>query len=248
MGCRVGDASTEQLRQGAFGRAAKDRRNAYHAASNIHSARKLSARRRNSAAQDRRTPPQSRGVGFEDPFVAGKSQRAGRLLKHLRGQPIFQCKEGTLPRPVTTRVFETGGEEALKTRNVAGLENQVGAARHGHDRFRRVTRQLRQPASPRRDVARRGQPSMSNRQGLQARERCLRACAATNIGRGVGEIGKLVECEHGFEVDACAPEGELTFRARIDECKLQRTFGPALEFRLLGVCRNRRPGIAKSRT
>ena len=63
------DAGAKQLWQGAFRHPAEHRRNAYHAAGDIHSASKLAARRRHRATQDRRSPPQSSGVGFQNSLV-----------------------------------------------------------------------------------------------------------------------------------------------------------------------------------
>ena len=49
------------------------------------------------------------------------------------------------------------------------------------------------PRDHKRDVAGRRQPSLRDRQRLQAGERGLRAGAAANIGGRVGEIGELAE-------------------------------------------------------
>ena len=229
------DAGAKQLRQGIFGNAAKYRRHAHHATGDIHAARKLPARRCHRTAKDRRSPPQSGGVSFKDTLVAGERQRAGRLLKNLRGKPVFQREESTPPRAVAAGVLEPGGDESFETRTVAGLQDDVGSARYGHDQFRRFARQPNEAARPQRDIASRRQPSLRDRQSLQTCQRGLRAGAAANIGGGVGEIGETVECQVGFEVHAHPPEGELAIRPGVDESKLQRALGPSLEVGIGGV-------------
>ena len=238
-------AGAKQLRQGAFRHAAEHRRNTHHAAGDIHPARKLAARRRHRTAQHRRPPPQSRGVGFQDPLVAGKGQRTRRLLQHLRGKSVFQGEESALPRPIAPGIFEAGGDEAFKAGTVAVLKDHVRAARHGHNGFRRFPRHPHQTARPQRNIAGRWQPSLRGGQRLQARERGSRTGAAANIGGGVREIGEAVEGEFGFEVHAHPPERELAFRAGIDEGKFQRALGPPIEVGIRGAGRNRHPIIAE---
>ena len=111
---RVRDAGAKQLRQRRLGHAAKYRRNAHDPAGDVDAPGKLPAGRRDRAAQDRRPAPQRRRVSLQDPFAAGEGQRAGRLLQHLRGKPVFQRKEGAPARAVAAGEFEPGGDEGLE--------------------------------------------------------------------------------------------------------------------------------------
>ena len=138
-----------------------------------------------------------------------------------------------------------GGDEGFEAGAVAVLQDHVGAACHSYDRFRRFAREPDQSASPQRDVAGRGQPSLRDRQRLQAGERGLRAGAAANVRCRMGEIGELAEQKLGLKVDAHPPERELAVRAGIDEGKLERALGPSIELGIAGAGRNRRPAIAK---
>ena len=157
------------------------------------------------------------------------------MLQGLRGQAVFQRKKSPPPRAVTARVLESGGDEGLKTRTIAGLQDDVGSARDRHDRFRRFARHANEAARPKRDIANRRQSSLGDGQGLQACQRGLRTGAAANVGGRVGEIGETVEGQLGPEIDAHSPKSELALRPGVDECKLQRALGPSLEMGIGGV-------------
>ena len=105
MSGRVRYAGAEQLRENTSRRAAEDRRDAHHAAGNVDATWKLSARRRDCGAQDRRPSPQGGSVCFQESLVAGKGQRAGSLFQHLRGKAVFEREKCTLARPIAARVF-----------------------------------------------------------------------------------------------------------------------------------------------
>ena len=79
---------------------------------------------------------------------------------------------------------------------------------------------------------------------MQASVACAPAAAA-NVGGGVGEIRELVERKLGFEIAAGAPKRELAIGSGIDEGKLERALGPAIERGIVRAGRNRRPEIAK---
>ena len=69
------------------------------------------APRRCAAPADAPTRPWRR---LSHSLAAGEGQRSGRLLQHLRGQPVFQREEGAPTRAVAAGIFEAGGDEGFE--------------------------------------------------------------------------------------------------------------------------------------
>ena len=234
---RVRDAGAKQLRQRASRHAAEHRRNAHDAAGDVDAPRKLPARRRHRAAQDRRPAPQGRRVGFQDPFAAGEGQRAGRLLQHLRGKPIFQREEGAAARAVAAGVFEPGGDEGLEA---GSCRRPAGSCRCGSPPPRPIPAPRARAAPSRATTARYRPPraavaahaGSACRQASAACEPAPRQISAMAWAKSASSLSDSSD----FRSAAHPPERELAFRAGIDEGKLQRALRPSIE---LGILRRR---------
>ncbi len=199
---------------------------------------KLTARRRHRTAQNRRSAPQSRGVRFQDRARSREKVSAPAACSNTCAAKRSSSVKKARRRARSPRVYlRPVAMKVSKPELSQVLQDHVGAARYGHDRFRRFARHPNQTARPQARY-RRPTRSLSLRRGqrLQARQRglAIRRRGKCRRPHGRNRRGSL-SVKLGLKVHAHPPESELAFRPGIDESELQRALGPSIEIGIRGA-------------